>query len=129
VVNQSNQMFRSGGCDWFEMNEAAKADTGGPYTNSTPVLLIFRHTRRHRRNERLLLNVKSNASGRSIVFGISTPAPALVKSRTTQSLTEEFPSKNLAPLSTRLRVILRRSCIWFYLCTSPKKEINNGLSS
>jgi hypothetical protein len=96
-----------------EMNKAAKADARGLYTNSTPVLLIFRHARRHRRNEQLLLNVKSNDFGSSIVFGISIPAPALVKSRTTQSLTEEFPSKNLAPLSTRVRVILRRSCIWF----------------
>lgn len=45
---KSDQVGRSGCCDWFEMNEAAEADTGGPYTNSTPVLLIFRHTRRHR---------------------------------------------------------------------------------
>jgi hypothetical protein len=79
--------------------------------NSTPVLFNFRHTSRDRRIEWPVSNVKSKVSGRPLVFGTSRPAPLLVKSRATQSITEDFPSNIFAPLSTRVRVSLRRSCI------------------
>jgi hypothetical protein len=99
---------------------------GEPQINSTPVLLIFRQTRRHRRDGRPSLKVKSIASGSSIVFGNSTPAPASLKLRTTQSRNEDIPSRSLAPLRTRLRAILRRSCISSLPLNKPKLDTNPG---
>ena len=76
-----------------------------------PILFSFRHNNGDRRIEWPASNVKSTVSGRPIVFWTSRPAPLLVKSRATQSMTEDFPSSIFAPLSTRVRVSLRRSCI------------------
>jgi hypothetical protein len=79
--------------------------------NSTPVSVTVRQAIRHGRIENPPSNDRPKPSGSSTVFAICMRAPALVTLRTTQSMTVDVPRTILAPLSTRERLDLRRSCI------------------
>ena len=81
------------------------------WINSTPVSVTDRQTTLHGRNERPPSNVKPKSAGKSTVFAICTRAPLLVTFRTAQSITDALPRTIFAPLKTRERVNLRRSCI------------------
>jgi len=83
--------------------------------NSTPVSVTDRQMTLHGRIEWPPSNVKPKPPGRSTVFAICTRAPALVTFRTVQSMHVELPRTILAPLKTRERVTLRRSC----MCVLP----------